>query len=259
MLPHGWSRQALALHLYEVAVTNAADLARFAQALAPRATVLREDFAGSAALARAWADRSGKHTAFAIEKDKEVASYVGVHPRVKAVVADATRCKQQADIIAATNFPLGYLHNRKALVAYLSHARKCLRKGGVFFADMYGGDGVFTPQTQKRVLRSTIVGRFTYEWQQVEASSASGLVKNAIHFHVGLRSGLRLENAFTYHWRLWSLPELRDAMAEAGFKKVQVFDRLADAIDEEGNAYITPLETGEAMDATWVAYVSARS
>lgn len=254
-IPTGWSRKALALHLYEVSVTNATKLARFSQALAPKAHVLREDFAGSGSLARGWADLSPKHSAAAVEKDADVASYIGVHPRVKAVIADATRCTQQAEIIAATNFPLGYFHTRSELLKYLSHAKKCLTKGGVFFADMYGGDGCFTPQVQKRTLRNDIVGRFTYEWEQLAANEATRMVQNRMHFQL---ASLRLENAFSYHWRLWALPELRDCMLEAGFKKVAIYDRLADAVDDEGNVWVEPVKDDEGLDATWVVYVVAR-
>jgi hypothetical protein len=258
MLPHAWSRETLALHLYEIAVTNAADLARFAQALAPKARTLREDFAGSGALARAWANRSTRHQSFAVEKNREVAQYVGEHPRITTLVTDATRCTQQADILAATNFPLGYFHERSALIKYLRHARKSLKPKGVFFADMYGGDGAWTPQVQKRVLRSPIVGRFTYEWEQARANASTGLVTNHIHFHVGSRAGIRLERAFTYTWRLWGLAELREAFMEAGFRSVDVYDQLADAIDDEGNAYVSPVDADGSLDATWVVYIVGR-
>jgi hypothetical protein len=33
------------------------------------------------------------------------------------------------------------------------------------------------------------------------------------------RDGEIVEDAFVYRWRLWSAPELRDAMAEAGFEE----------------------------------------
>jgi hypothetical protein len=254
-LPPGWSRKALCLHLYEIAVTNAQELARFAQALAPKARTLREDFAGSASLARAWVQRSPLHRAIAVELDASVAIFAGEHGRLRVVVGDATRCARKADIIAATNFPLGYLHSRSALLAYLRKARSSLHAKGVLFADLYGGDGCFQPVVQSRRLRSAIVGPFTYEWEQRSASASTGLVENHIHFRVG---PLSLTSAFVYRWRLWSLPEVRDAAREAGFRDVHVHDRLADALDEQGNAYVQPMREADRLDPTWVAYVVCR-
>jgi hypothetical protein len=253
-LPTGWSRRALALHLYEIAVTNAPQLARFAQAVAPNARTLREDFAGSAALARAWAELSPKHRALAVELDPKTACYAGEHPRLDVVVADATRCTRKANIIAATNFPLGYLHTRDALLAYFRVARASLRPQGVLIADMYGGDGAWSPLLQRRKLRSPVVGAFTYTWEQREAHASTGLVENHIHFAC---KGMELPSAFVYRWRLWGLPELRDAALEAGFARVDVYDRLADALDDEGNAYVRPMND-EPLDATWVAYIACR-
>ncbi len=66
----------------------------------------------------------------------------------------------------------------------------------------------------------------------------------------------RIDRAFTYHWRLWSIPELRDAMRDAGFRGIDVYTRLADAVDHEGGVYVRPAES---VDASWVVYVVARA
>jgi hypothetical protein len=68
---------------------------------------------------------------------------------------------------------------------------------------------------------------------------------------------MELPSAFVYRWRLWGLPELRDAALEAGFARVDVYDRLADALDDAGNAYVRPINN-EPLDATWVAYIACR-
>ena len=124
--------------LYELAVTNAGPLAAMlhgAWAGTTRRPVLREDFSGSGALARAWADRFG--TAIAVDRDaaplKACAARGGV--RVERLRLDVRRCRRKADVIAATNFAMGYWHARADLLAYLRLVVKCLKRGGIFCCD----------------------------------------------------------------------------------------------------------------------------
>ncbi|HEX2838494.1 MAG TPA: hypothetical protein VHN77_10235 [Phycisphaerales bacterium] len=248
--------------LYEHAVTNAARLAMFTRAAhggGPR--TLREDFSGTAALARAWLDLNPEHRAIAVDFDPSVTRHITARAHLRVVTADANACRARADIIAATNFAMGYFHERAGLVAYLTRTRSRLPRGGVFMCDMYGGKGAWTAGMERvrvRVGNDPRVPRsFVYEWDQVSADPATNLVENAIHFSwkKGGRTR-RIDRAFTYHWRLWSIPELRDAVREAGFRGVDVYTRLADAVDHEGGVYVRPAES---VDASWVVYVVARA
>lgn len=260
--------------LYEIAVTNAARLAAFARAAhagdrSHTPVVLREDFSGTGALARAWVALRETHSGVAVDRDVRVTRHIPPTHRLRVVTADVRDCRSRADVIAATNFAVGYFHDRPSLCTYLRHAHRCVRDGGVFFCDIYGGAGVWIAGTQrvrvhvpadhqKTGARVVIPRSFTYEWQQITADPLTGMVQNAIHFswREGNRTR-RINSAFTYHWRLWSIPELRDAMHEAGFRESQVYTRLADAIDHEGNVHIAPAEP-EDVRGDYVAYVVAR-
>jgi hypothetical protein len=61
------------------------------------------------------------------------------------------------------------------------------------------------------------VPAFTYVWEQRTFNVIDHHLVCHIHFH--LRDGRKIERAFTYDWRMWTLPELRDALAEAGFSR----------------------------------------
>lgn len=269
---------------YELAVTNAPMLARFcAAAHGGRARMLREDFSGTAALARAWLGLDARHRAVAVDVEARVlararreAAGMGrpFGARLGTVVGDACAARERADIIAATNFPLGYFPARTDLLAYLRHARACLRTRGVLVADMYGGVGAFTPGTTRVRVRAPEGGAFTYLWEQRRADPLTGLVENAIHFEIPTRRSPRarsasegdspaprvrtIRDAFTYHWRLWTIPELVEAMDEAGFRAVEVHDRLGGAIDSDGRLHLDPLHPGDALDSDWVVYFVAR-
>ncbi len=249
----------LKFRLYEAAVTNAPRLAPFMRAVhGGRPTTLREDYSGTAALARAWLALSDRHRAVAVDADARVTRHIAPTTALKVFTTDVLRCRAKADIIAATNFPVGYSHTRDDLLRYLRHARGCLNAKGVFVCDIYGGEGCWTPGVQRVRVRNPggEPRAFTYEWEQVAADPRTGLVHNAIHF---AWRGRRINRAFTYHWRLWSIPELTDAMREAGFRAVDVYTRLADAVDHEGNVHVEPLAHGEAVDRTYVVYVVGRA
>ena len=265
------TRIAERFRLYEIAVTNAAMLARFCKAVAPRsARILREDFSGTGALARAWADLSRDHRAIAIDKDANVLRHAATHPRLSLKTRDVLLAPDRADIIAATNFALGYWHTRRDLVAYLAHARSCLTPAGILIADMYGGSTAFDVGTQRRRIADPAGGYFWYEWEQRVADAPTGRVFNAIHFEIP-RNAKRerafpsssppfprtIRNAFTYDWRLWSIPELREAALDAGFHRVDAYTSLGDAMDQHGNLYPRPLAPGESLDADWVVYLVA--
>jgi predicted RNA methylase len=294
--------------LYELAVTNALPMAGFLFAVhqngAPRPPVaLREDFSGTAALARGWLALNARHRAIAVDRDKrvlhraiEVLGSAITSMRFTTRAADVLATNDRADILAATNFPLGYFHSRTDLLTYLRHARRCTNKHGIFVADLYGGSNALdlgitsrrvlgprpwgsdqaigsapgtTPKSSsRRKARATQranAAALLYHWEQAAANPTNNLVTNHIHFELPPRSAFNatsrtrhIRNAFTYHWRLWSIPELRDAMLDAGFARVEIYDRLADGIDADGTTYVAPLRDEDELDDPYVVYIVAR-
>ncbi len=63
-----------------------------------------------------------------------------------------------------------------------------------------------------------------------------------------------LRRAFTYDWRLWSLPELREVLAEAGFERIEVLWDVAPGAAE--TEYVP--RRAAAAQAGWLAYVVGR-
>lgn len=257
--------------LYELAVTNAGPLARFLHAAYVTPTVnsdrrkggttkkpiLREDFCGSAALARGWANAYGP--AIAADIDAAALHAAPRHPKIRYVARDCYTLTTKADIIAATNFPLGYCHTRSTLLGYLRNVRTSLKPGGIFAADMYGGSDTFQVKRVSQRLRGPRGEKITYTWEQRSACPLTSRVLNALHFTVKHNSiTKRFDDAFTYDWRIWSIAELCDAFADAGFSGVDVFDRLGDAVDNDGNLFIRPLSPDEPMDDPYVVYIVAR-
>jgi hypothetical protein len=228
-------------------------------------TRLREDFAGTAAVAAAWVRLSDEHRALAVERDEATARWAAERidadlgeravdaPVVAADVMDLVG--PRVDAVAALNFSLGEWHDRASLVRYLRHARRCLDRRGVLVADLYGGRGAWVaPRRQRRWVTPDDGGAFEYVWEQRTADAVRSRVRCAIHFEP--EKGRVMERAFAYDWRLWGVAELREAMREAGFAETAVWssrgDNAADdADDADGVGPVDRLHGG----GDWVAYV----
>ena len=255
--------------LYEAAVQAPTEMARFLRALRPAATHLCEDFAGSAAISRAWTNLDPALHATAIELDpitlQAAHQRAQSNPRITLLEQDATTTSERADIIATLNFSICELHTRAELLAYLTNARTRLANAGPLVLDIYSGSTAL--QTGVFEIPFDYDGvEHTYAWKQLAADPISSRVLNAIDFT--LPSGETIHNAFAYDWRLWSPRELIDALLEAGFTSIEAHDTLGGALDDADNPIPDPCwRTGTAWrdeepslpDDAFVLYLVAMS
>lgn len=246
--------------LYEAAAQSPEMEARFLRAVhAGDPRVLCEDFCGSGAVCRAWVDLHPDHRAVGVDLDPEALGALRARAtphqteRLAIERRDVLDATTKADIVCALNFPVGYWHSRAELLRYLRGAHARLNPGGVFVCDIYGGANAFIVGESDQELRGGVL----YTWEQREADPTTGLVENAMHFR--MPDGREVRDAFVYRWRLWSIPELRDALADAGFESTEVHNRLGDAIDDDGNLHVRPIvDAGLELDDDFVVYVVGR-
>ena len=156
----------------------------------------------------------------------------------------------QADCILALNFSYSVFHTRSALGAYVRNCFASLKPGGMLFADAWGG-----PDVLKRKVDKTKKGGFTYEWDQHKYDPISHRIECRIHF--SFPDGTRKNSAFVYDWRLWTLAELRELFADAGFEDVHVLWEGTDHATGGGNGVFKRKEVGD-MDEAWIAIVVGR-
>jgi SAM-dependent methyltransferase len=225
--------------------------------------VLREDFCGTAAISCHWVSRSRANRAIGVDLDPEVLAWALEHrlPKLSAgerrrlhlvegnvLAAAGDGSGGLVDTVGAFNFSYWVFKTRALMRRYFRSVRRSLARDGVFFLDAFGGYDAY------RVMRETTNHRgFTYVWDQAHYSPVTGDLRCHIHFR--FPDGSKLQQAFTYEWRLWSLPEIRELLAEAGFRRSTVYWE-GTAPNGRGNGEFLPEAVGEA-DAGWVAYVVA--
>ena len=95
---------------------------------------------------------------------------------------------------------------------------------------------------------------FTYYWECQRFDPVTHEAFYAIHFRPKGRR--KLVNVFTYDWRLWTMPELRDLLLEVGFRKVTPYWE-GDDDDGGGNGEFLPYKNEVENCLSWVAYLAA--
>jgi hypothetical protein len=165
------------------------------------------------------------------------------------VLSAATR---PPDIIAAMNFSYWLLRERANLKRYFLQVREALKDDGIFFLDAYGGYDSYRVITEERQIDGD-EQEFTYVWEQERYDPITGRL--VCHIHFAFPDGSRLERAFSYDWRLWSLPEVRELLLETGFRRVICYWQGWDENGDPDGVFV-PAEEGEA-DAGWIAYLTA--
>ena len=220
---------------------------------------LREDFCGTFSISVAWIKMGKTYKAIAVDADKKPLNYGKIH---HLSCLDETQKKHLtilqknvlnpslpgADIISVSNFSYYVFKERKQLLEYFKKVRKKLKKSGLFVIDAFGGSDSEGPNEDVVEEKG-----FTYYWEQKNFNTINNQAIFYIHFkRKGERKRLK---QFTYDWRMWSLPELKDILVDAGFSKVHVYWEKSDK-KGDGTGDFRKQTYGEPCD-TWVAYLVA--
>jgi SAM-dependent methyltransferase len=220
------------------------------------AASMREDFCGTAALSAQWARSKPDRWAIGVDLDEPTLAWGREHhlqgiKRVKLYnenVLDGVGAR--TDLGCALNFSYSVFKTRAQLRRYFEVARRMLVSDGLFIMDAWGGWSTTEPGRDLKKCDG-----FVYEWEQERFDPLTNEILCHIHFE--LPDGSRIDHAFTYDWRLWSVQELRELLEEAGFSQVYaLWERMDDEGDGTG-AYYLPKHT-ENMEVWWTYLVAER-
>jgi hypothetical protein len=221
---------------------------------------LREDFCGTAALCCEWVRMHGDNRAVGVDIDREVLDYCRQNhfPKLDADQRDRVELRlanvlddpsSGFDVTCAFNFSYFCFQTRELLTRYFRRARKSLGREGLFLVDLYGG-----ADAQRTLAETREQEGFDYVWDQHVFDPVTNHVINYIHFE--FPDGSEMRRAFTYDWRLWSIPELREAMADAGFRESEVYWEGTDRKTNEPNGVYRKVKSAP-DDPAWVSYIVA--
>ena len=226
---------------------------------------LREDFCGTFRLSCEWVKRNRKNEALSLDLDREPIAYGKRKHRTK-LSADQKRrltvlrqdvrevTRPRSDLIIACNFSFCVFKDRKTLVRYFKACRMSLGPGGLLILEQAGGPGMIEPIRERIPIFDKKGKRlYSYIWHQRKFDPLTHFGHYAIHFEMA--SGRRYEDVFTYDWRLWTIPEIKDAMLEAGFGNVHLYWETT----HRGRGTGEYARTTHAENAySWIAYVAGQ-
>lgn len=251
--------------LYQEAVQNVEDEIDFVDSTfkarrGRRATIIREDFCGTANTSCEWVRRRRENRAIGVDLDPEVLEWGREHNvaslpgdgarRIELRQEDALTVQTEpVDAVLAMNFSYWLFQERDQLRRYFETVRDALVEDGILFLDAYGGYEAHQEIEEERECEG-----FTYVWEQASFDPISAEMTCYIHFEFPDHS--RMRRAFSYTWRLWSLPELRELLSEAGFRRVTIYWEGYDEDTGEGNGVFEPVDRGD-PDAGWLCYLVA--
>ncbi len=218
----------------------------------------REDFCGTAILCATWVRRHPEATAEGFDIDPECLEWGRVH-NVQPLGTAAARVtlhrgdvrekgERPAQIRCAQNFSYQILRERSELLDYFRRVYDETPDDGIFVIDLYGGSEAVDEIEEEREIED---GDFTYVWEQRSFHPGTGRTECFIHFRFD--DGSEMREAFRYTWRLYSPPELRDILREAGFGDIRLYFEEFDE-DGDGTGHFARDEDGEACEG-WLGYM----
>lgn len=219
------------------------------------ARTVREDFCGTGKFAAEWVKSADDREAWGVDLDGETLAW-GLENLVSAQQLDGRvhliegnvldGLGPKVDCSVAFNFSYWCFKRRPQMLEYFKVVRERLVDDGILVLDCFGG--LEGPQdATNRVAHDG----FTYVWEQTGFNPLTNECNCAIHFE--FKDGSRIDRAFTYDWRMWSLPELRDVLEEAGFSKVRIVWE-----EEEDSGDFTEPEVVDNDDLWWTYIVAER-
>lgn len=222
---------------------------------------IREDFCGTGNTACAWVASGESHTAVGVDLDEDTLQWGREHhvanlkkrarERVRLIRGDVLDTQtERVDAVLAMNFSYYLFTTRERLREYFRAALSGLKPDGVLFLDAFGGY-----EAHQELEERTEHDDFTYVWDQANFNPIDQHMTCRIHFEFS--DGSEMRDAFVYHWRLWTLPEIRELLLEAGAASATIYWEGTDEETGEGDGIYSPSEHGDA-DAGWIAYIVAR-
>ena len=232
--------------------------------------LFREDFCGTAYLSSYFVTQHPKNQAIGVDLDWPTLNW-GIKHNVSALTPDEQQRlslvnanvldvrQPLSQLIGAFNFSYMVFRDRPIFLQYLVNAKRSLHPGGLFMLDIWGGSESQVLQEEQREIDNSDdenIGDFIFTWDQDVFDPTTYFCTTRIHF--SFRDDSELRNAFVYHWRMWTIPEVTELMKDAGFQDVHFLWEGTDPETQEGTGTYHRVEQGDA-DPAWIAYIVGKN
>lgn len=228
---------------------------------------MKEDFCGTALLSVEWCKSDPERSAIGVDFCPDTLKWGEEHNikpasaeignRLQIIEADVRDVAEpKVDITCALNFSFCIFKTRDELRGYFAKALDGLKDDGMLILDMFGGTECLDELEEETEMDEVDA---SYLWEHDKFNPINNDILCHIHFE--FPDGSRMDKAFSYDWRLWSLQELRELLEEAGYSKVRVYWEEFEEDDEDDDFMEG---TGEFFEATevenqesWQVYIVA--
>ena len=228
---------------------------------------MKEDFCGTALLSVEWCKSDPERTAVGVDFCPDTLKWGEEHNikpanaeignRLQIIEADVREVVEpKVDITCALNFSFCIFKTREELRGYFAKALDGLKDDGMLILDMFGGTECLDELEEETEMDEVDA---SYLWEHDKFNPINNDILCHIHFE--FPDGSRMDKAFSYDWRLWSLQELRELLEEAGYSKVRVYWEEFEEDDDDDDFMEG---TGEFYEATevenqesWQVYIVA--
>jgi len=228
---------------------------------------MKEDFCGTSLLSVEWCKSDPERTAIGVDLCPETLAWGDEHniipagedvaARLQIIEADVRDVTEpKVDITCGMNFSFCIFKTRDELRNYFAKSLEGLNDDGMLILDMFGGTECLDELEEETEMDEV---EANYIWEHKSFNPINNDILCHIHFE--FPDGSRIDKAFTYDWRLWSLQELKELLLEAGYQEVRIFWEEFEE-DEEDDDFMEG--TGEFYEATvvenqesWQVYIVA--
>jgi len=221
---------------------------------------MKEDFCGTALLSAEWVRTRPDNIAIGVDLDQETLEWAKENNLAPLTDDEKSRVtlleknvlettEPKVDLVAALNFSYFGFKTRDALRGYFEKVLESLAPDGMLVCDIFGGW-----ESQMEDTDRTRYKGYTYVWEQKIFDPITNETQFRIHFK--FHGGGGIKDAFIYDWRLWSVPEVRELLEEAGFGRVDIYWEQTDEDSGEGNGEYVLTRNTESQPG-WIAFIVA--
>ncbi len=243
------------LDLFQRAYTNA---------FGKKATILREDFCSTFLNSITWVKSKKDRIAYAVDMNPKPLAY-GREVHYSKLNQDQkkrmiTFCENvlsvrtpKADIISISNFSICFLKERDQMLQYFKRCHQSLKSKGAVVFDMLGGEDLPMPEEDSTPFKLPDGTKAKYFWEHATYNPINNHATFYIHYQI--KGQKKQKRVFSYDWRMWSLPELKDLLIEAGFSEVEMYWEGDEKRGSSGNGIFRKTKKAESCPI-WIAYIA---